>query len=281
MNVRKKIIKGLVGLVAALVAYFPLFAQKGWEAGLWLGGSHYFGDLNTSYDLGMPGPSGGILARYNFNNRVCLKFSANAGSVKADDARSENPYEKARNLNFTSSLLDGSAQIEFNFLPFVHGSKQEFFSPYLFGGFSAVYFNPMTEYNGEMMELRPLGTEGQFKGEEYYSISGALLYGFGLKISLNYEWSINIELGGRSLFTDYLDDVSTVYPRKSDLLKQRGEVSVALSDRTLDIPGVDSNLGEFGTQRGNSNTKDQFIMLGVGIVYYFGDLECPAVSRKK
>ena len=38
------------------------------------------------------------------------------------------------------------------------------------------------------------------------------------------------------MFSDYLDDVSTVYPDKDDLLRQRGELAVRLSDRSIDVP---------------------------------------------
>mgnify|MGYP000406448318 CR=1 FL=1 len=37
-------------LVLGLFVSSTLLAQQGWEAGAWLGGSHYFGDLNTAYD---------------------------------------------------------------------------------------------------------------------------------------------------------------------------------------------------------------------------------------
>ncbi len=256
-------------------------AQKGWEAGGWLGASYYFGDLNTNYDLSMPGLAGGAIARYNFNNRVCFKLSANYGKVMADDANSGNPFEQARNLSFESSILEGAAQLEFNFLPYTHGSKDEFFTPYIFAGFNVFHFNPKASYQGEMVELRPLGTEGQFRGEEYYSVSGGLAYGLGIKVDLSYEWSLNFELSARSLFTDYLDDVSTVYPDKKDLLKLRNQTAVDLSDRSVDIPGVEgSQIGQKGTQRGNSNNNDSFVLLGVGLVYYFGDIRCPEYGRR-
>lgn len=257
-------------------------AQRGWEAGFWLGASHYFGDLNTSLDLGMPGFAGGVLARFNFNERVCFKLSGNYGTVSGDDARSKNIFERARNLSFESPIVDGTAQLEFNFLPYRHGSKDEFFTPYLLGGFNVFYFNPKAELDGQIYELRPLGTEGQFKGKEYYGVSAGLAYGFGFKVDLSYEWSVNIELSGRRLFTDYLDDVSTVYPDKTDLQRQHGDIAVALSDRSLIIPGVnEGQLGEEGRQRGDSTNKDSYFFLGVGLVYYFGDLKCPGYGEER
>jgi len=254
-----------------------LWGQEGWEAGGWVGASHYFGDLNTSFRLNDPGYAGGVVARYNFNKRVCLKFSGNYGNVSAQDADSDNLFEQARNLSFRSTIIDGTAQMEFNFLTYTHGSKDERFSPYLLAGINVVHFNPQAEYKGEWVDLRPLGTEGQFRGEEYYTTQFGLAYGMGLKIDLSYRWSINLELSARRLFTDYLDDVSTVYADKDDLEKLRNEAAVFLSDRSLLLPGIneDGALSQPGRQRGNSVTKDSYAFLGISLLYYFGDLKCP------
>lgn len=284
MNINREksvVVKKIILGIAFLSLSNLLISQKGWEAGGWLGVSYYFGDLNTSFDLGLPGMSGGLVARYNINNRLAVKFSASAGFVSADDARSNNAFERSRNLSFSSSLLDLSSSFEFNFLPYNHGSDEDFFTPYIFAGFSVFQFNPTAELDGDEIGLRDLGTEGQFKGEEYLLVQPALNYGIGFKLDLTYEWSLNFEISARSLFTDYLDDVSTVYADKDDLLKLRGETAVALSDRSIEIPGVEGNsIGEEGRQRGNSNNNDSYVFLGVGLVYYFGDIRCPEYGRR-
>lgn len=267
-------------LILSIAFLTNLTAQRGWEAGFMVGGSHYFGDLNTSVRLDAPGLVGGFVARYNFDDRICLKFAGNYATVSADDADSENVYERARNLNFRSDIREATAQFEFNFLPYNHGSRDEYFAPYIFAGFSVVNFNPETELNGTTYELRSLGTEGQFQGEEYYSTTGAFAYGGGFKIDLSYEWSVNIELGGRYMWTDYLDDVSTTYPDLEDLESLRGDVAAQLSDRSILIQGVnDQQIGQAGRQRGNSKTNDQYFFLSAGVLYYFGDLKCPPLLR--
>jgi hypothetical protein len=277
LNMQKKItlVIGLLGLCLSIQA------QRGWEAGPWAGVSYYFGDLNTDFDLSKPGLAGGIVARYNFNNRIALKMSGNYGSISDTDVDSKNVFERARNLSFQSTILDAALQLEFNFLPYMHGSKDEFFTPYLFGGINAFYFNPKAELDGTLYELRELGTEGQFKGEEYYTVTAGLVYGMGFKIDLSYEWSLNFELSARHLYTDYLDDVSTIYPDKSDLIRSRGEIAAELSDRSVAIPGVtEGPIGQEGRQRGDSTNNDSYIFLGVGLVYYFGDIRCPTYGSK-
>ena len=256
-----------------------LSAQRGWELGGWVGASNYFGDLNTDYDLSHIGLAGGAIARYNFNERICFKLSANYGQLAADDANSSNPFERSRNLSFQSVVADGAAQLEFNFLPYFHGSQEQFFTPYLFGGIGFFYFNPKTEYEGELVELRPLGTEGQFRGEEYFSTAGSLVYGGGVKVDLSYEWSLNFMLSARKLFTDFVDDVSGTYPDVDDLENLRGQIAVDLSNRSIPIAGVPDTLGDPGQQRGDSSNKDTYVFLGVGLVYYFGDLRCPDYGK--
>lgn len=271
--------KQLFFVILVIISAQLARAQEGWESGGWVGTAHYFGDLNTNFDLTKPGLAAGVVFRYNFNERVCLKFGGSFGQISADDADSDNIFEQARNLSFQSNVWDGTAQFEFNFLPYVHGSKNEFFSPYLFAGMSVYNFNPMTEYQGELVELRPLGTEGQFRGEEYYSTQAALAYGGGIKLSLGYYWSINVEISARKLFTDYLDDVSTIYPDPDDVENFRGPLAAALTDRSIDLPGVEERFGP-GRQRGNEFNNDAFVISSVSVLYYFGDLRCPKILRK-
>lgn len=254
-------------------------AQQGWELGGWAGGAHYFGDLNTTFSLKSPGLAAGIVARYNFNERLCLKFSGNYIKIGANDADSDNSFERTRNLSFKSDILDATFQFEFNFLPYIHGSSDQFYTPYLFAGFSILNFDPEADLNGETIPLRTLGTEGQFRGEEYYSIAGALAYGVGLKFDLTYRWSVNIELSARKLFTDYIDDVSGNYPDLDDLEAMRGPEAVALSDRSITSEGFPALIGEEGRQRGNGRDNDTYATLGIGIVYYFGSLRCPGISQ--
>jgi hypothetical protein len=263
--------------------------MRGWEVGPWGGVSYYFGDLNTNTRLDRPNLAGGILARYNFNERLAFSLSGNYGKIEAYDSDSRNPFEQNRNLSFQSDIWEATALFEFNFLPYFHGSRDEFFTPYLFGGLSLFNFNPMSEYDGpaaldgvnpgELVELRPLGTEGQFKGEEYYTTTAALTYGMGFKFDLNYEWSINIHVGARSTYTDYLDDVSGIYPDRTDLAKDRGDLAVYMSSGKSLNTENGSTQGLQGRQRGDSNDRDTYLFAGVGVLYYFGDVTCPSYGK--
>jgi len=249
-------------------------SYKGWEVGAWLGISYYIGDLNPTFNPSSPHLAGGLNGRYNFNERVATKFFLNFSRVSADDADSPNLFDRQRNLSFWSNITEVGAQIEFNFLPYKHGDKIDYFTPYIMGGFNVFGFSPKARLNGQTFNLRDFGTEGQPVGEEYGSISGALIFGGGMKWDLNENWSINIEVGTRQVFTDYLDDVSTVFPNQIVLAAQRGNVAVSLSDRS-----TENGIGDPGRQRGNSRDNDSYNFVGISFMRYFGNLECPRISK--
>ena len=198
----------------------------------------------------------------------------NAGQISASDADSKNLYELRRNLSFRSLVADGTLQFEFNFLPYVHGHREYYYTPYVFLGPSMFYYNPQAELNGEWYDLRDQGTEGQFRGEEYNTTQGAIAYGIGFKCDLSYRWSLNIELSGRRLFTDYIDDVSGTYADPRDIRSQRGDLAARLADRS-----EEPQIGLPGRQRGNGKSNDTYALLGVGIQYYFGYIRCPSLQR--
>lgn len=255
-------------------------AQRGMEAGFWLGGAHYFGDLNNLYRLNEPGLAGGATARFNFNHRLSVRGQLNYARVRAHDNKSTNAFDLRRNLSFYSNILEFAPAVEINFFKYHHGTKEKGFTPYLYGGYSFFYFNPKTKLDAKTYSLRELGTEGQLVGQEYYTIAGAWLIGGGIKFDLNYRWSINVDLGYRATTTDYLDDVHGVYPDYSELLSARGNIAVLLADRS--VPDESNiKMGTEGYQRGDSRDKDTYVTCGVNLIYFFGRLKCPPLSYPK
>ena len=270
MNIKKAIF--IVLIFQSLQG--TVMAQKGYELGGWLGLAQYYGDLNTSINLKKVGPALGLNARYNFNNRLGVKGSLNYGRIGGNDDLSTNNFERRRNLDFTSNVFDFTGVGEFNFFDYKHGSKIENWTPYLGLGFSVFRFDPTTKLGDERFHLRDFGTEGQPLGEEYLLINGGLTLTGGIKWDLNRDWSLNAEFSLRKIFTDYLDDVSTVYTDPNTLRARRGDTAVRLADKSLD-----DRVGSPGTQRGNSRDNDSYVFIGLSLMRYFGDIPCPKLSN--
>lgn len=242
-------------------------AQVGIEVGAHVGLSHYYGDLNPTFKFSDPGFSAGVILRRNFNERLCLSLGLDYGRVSGSDSDSFNAFERTRNLDFKSGVFDTNVSLEFNFFPYLHGTSDYNYTPYLFGGFSIMRFDPKADLNGVTHSLRDLGTEGV----NYSLVSGAWVYGFGFKWDINRDYSFNVALSGRAIFSDYIDDVRASYARTSG-----DPIAAALADRSGDI-----NFGVQGRQRGDGLDKDSVYFLHVGIVRFFGRLHCPPITKRE
>lgn len=264
-----------------ILILFFLFSEKiasaqDWEYGAWLGGSHYFGDLNTATSFRQLRPAGGLILRRFFNPHFAGRASLNGGFIGFDDRFSKKFFQVKRNLNFHSPVIELSGQLEFNFFKMMIGDDSKRFSPYLSGGAGVFYFNP--KMGGE--KLKKYGTEGQGLQEypdrnKYSLIQPTVIYGGGIKYRLKKSfWTIGIEGSNRHTFTDYLDDVSSTYPNKFSLASERGITAVELSDPSLRIDNTDY-LGEDGKQRGDSRKTDSYFFFGISLTYTLRTIKCP------
>jgi Domain of unknown function (DUF6089) len=289
--------KHFLCLFTSVFSFFPsyFFAQDGnmyvpgplkitsktTEVGIFLGGSYYTGDLNPSGHFNrFTRPAAGLLYRINLNPRISVKAIGSLGTIEADDSFSRNESHRNRNLSFKSKVMEFAVEGEFNFLPFVTGSKKlAITTPYVFAGVAVYHFNPQGFYQYRWIALQPIGTEGQgssFTGLKPYSLTQfSIPFGAGIKVNTAKKISINFEWGIRKTFTDYLDDVSGKYVDPALLASEKGAVAAALADKSFTQEGG-SNAGR---QRGNSFTKDWYAFAGVMITFRMkgkeGECELP------
>lgn len=105
------------------------------EIGGMLATSYYIGDINpVSHVPSEFNPGGGLIYRYNFNDRVAFKGNVLYGRVYASDSDSDDPWQQNRNLSFRTDIFEISGQIEINFLTYEIGDERRPSSPYLFAG---------------------------------------------------------------------------------------------------------------------------------------------------
>lgn len=253
------------------------------EVGVFLGGSYYIGDLNPLVHFGpMTKPAGGLLFRYNFNQRLAVRANALFGSVQADDALSPSPAQQQRNLNFKSKIAEFSVQAEFNFLDYQIGNERKKFSPYIFLGIAGFNFNPIAQYGNYKYTLQPLGTEGQgLEGgaskKKYKLTQVSIPFGVGFRTNLSKNIGLSVEWGMRKTFTDYLDDVSKTYYSPAILAAEHGAVAAVASDPSK---GTDPAFSNVGRQRGNPTTKDWYSFAGIGLTLKLKEKRepCPGVN---
>lgn len=257
---------------------------QGLEFGLFLGASNYMGDLsNNGVVLSTTAPSASIIARYNLSERWAMKGFFGYGRISGTDENSSGSVERSRNLSFYSDIFEASLQLELNLVrnSYRYTSTKKLI-PYLFVGVGLFNFNPKTEFNGEKIELQPLGTEGQgtttYNDRKKYSLTQACIpIGIGFKKRLTKRLSMGLEFGARYTFTNYLDDVGGVYADANVVGRSNGETARLLSDRSWETTG--KNLFKDGDARSMKkiDINDIYFMGGITFTYIFPNsgMRCP------
>jgi hypothetical protein len=245
--------------------FLPVFAtaQNFYFAGR-LGISGYNGDLKKNANpFSQPKLMGSLGVHYDLTEHITARTYLTLGGLRADD-RKGTDYMKLRNLNFRSKLFEWELSAQYN----LFSLNDRWWTPYVYAGVALYHFKPYTkDAAGEKVYLQPLATEGQPK--PYKLTQFAIPFGFGASYSLNEDMRVGLELGYRKLFTDYLDDVSTVYADAATLSGAHGQQSVDLAWRTDEINGAPYPIA--GTERGNPQYKDGYYYIGVTFIvrYWF------------
>lgn len=252
-----------------------------------LGGNKGIGD-NFTKDLNIGKSSFclGAFFSYTYKSAIGARIEATFGKVMADDQvlKSVPITDMAstrfnRNLNFQSSISEYSLLAEihplFILVNWVNRDQTPpRYSPYLLGGIGYYSFNPQASYQGRLIDLQPLRTEGQgfkeYPDREVYRLKQSNIpLGFGLK----YEISPIIKLRGEFLYrilsTDYLDDVSKTYI-DPELFEKNGitgvdrDNAIILNNRQL------RPLSGPGGRRGLPTNNDAFFSANLKVSIVIG-----------
>jgi hypothetical protein len=274
------------GLFTALTVFVfcSMVQSQTWEFGFTGGVSYYVGDLNPDKHFSAPHPAGTLYFRRNFGKHWSIRTSLLVGKVSGDDSLGSYDYQIQRNLRFESWIAEAHSVLEFHFFPYIAGDvKKMRWTPYLFVGIGAFYFNPQSHYNGELVNLSDLTTEGQETPTypdrvRYPLVNLNIPFGMGFKVNLSERIAIGMQYGMRMLFTDYLDDVSNTYTDRNELLIIKGQAAAELSDLS---PGASSG-SHTHYQRGFWRSNDWYGYLGLSLSIVIGDATvCAGYKIKK
>ena len=237
------------------------------EIGGFSGISNYLGDLQqVRFESEESHFAVGVFLRYTSNEHFAWKFHLYKGEISGSDANYDGLVIRDRNLHFKSPIFELGGQIEYS--PVHFGEREtRLAAPYVFVGLNYFHFNPMAKYDGEWVELQPLGTEGQWLDRRPYSLyqwSIPMGIGFGLRVGESGQ--LGFEVGFRKTFTDYLDDVSSQYP-DLEALELQDPMAAALSFRTPEYYGQEQPNPE-GKPRGNSDSYDYYLFAGITFSTY-------------
>lgn len=226
-----------------LALSFGMMHSQNVEISGGVGYAYYYGDLNTTNLQNSPATilgeslnmknfklSFSLAARHYFPkifsvglNFYHLNLAGYDSDNEVTDPSAEAYGRQVRNLSFFTAVNAGFLDLQIE--PFRNKKTWDngklLLSPYAGFGLGFFQFNPKTMYNGSEVELQPLGTEGQgLSGyaNKYRLVDIMIPINAGLKVYFpSRRVSLALDFNYNHTFTDYIDDVSTVYPKKIDV----------------------------------------------------------------
>jgi hypothetical protein len=222
------------------------------------GANYYVGDLTDNSFAGGSNTSLNFTLglQQRLNDRLHLRAELMWYEIQGDDALSASEPKIERNLSFRAQNIEFSFVGIYHFLNSSVGNNgRSNVVPYVFFGAAVTTNDPKAELNGQWYLLRPLQTEGVDYGNYIFAIP----FGGGIRFKLSEAFDLGIEGGYRFTFTDYLDDVSTVYAPLTD------QLAIALADRS---PELGLAPRAIGSQRGDPSNNDGYFILNLKLQYY-------------
>lgn len=281
------------------MGFLPARGQKH-EITAGIGIAQYYGDLNIVNSGPYPWalvtdgmdrknyqPSFTVGYRFHFPKYYSLGVHLTHLKIRGSDADNRSSsvgdaayYRLVRNLSFHSNVEE--LTLDFRYEPFrnpaIWYNAHWFLSPYAGLGLGIFHFNPRAIYQNEEIDLQPLGTEGQGYagyGTRYSLFQLSIPFSIGFKVNdPSRKFAIGLDLTYHFTTTDYLDDVSTVYPDPAIYTGTAGQVDLAKALSNRNLYGTNdymtSGITAPGEQRGNPRNKDHFFTAQIRISYYIG-----------
>jgi len=223
------------------------------------GTSSYFGELSNDGDFLDTKLNLDFGLQYRITNNLLVGASLIFFQLQGDDAEADDDTRVRRNLSFRSNNTELNIGGRYNLFP--EGERFYQRKPinfYLFAGLGLTWYSPTAELDGKRYTLRSLETEGV----KYAPFTVVLPFGPGVKFMISPYFNIVLEGGYRLTFTDYLDDVSTVYQDQSLFTDP---IAAALADRS---PELGLPAREPGKIRGNPEQNDGYFILNAKVEYF-------------
>lgn len=159
-----------------------------YEAGVFLGGSNYIGDIGSEFYIQPNKIAIGGIVKFNYTPRITFRATGLYTNLQDSDSRAQSTFRKNRGLQFKNSILEGSLGVEFSFFKYSLSKTGFTQTPYIIAQVGAVNYASIDS-----------------NGESKRTTSVVFPVGLGYKMKLIENVGIAIESSFRYTFKDGID----------------------------------------------------------------------------
>ncbi len=177
------------------------------EIGAYVGYSNFIGDVGSTNYINPNHLAYGAIYKWNRSERHSFRASITRTLLEGKDINSDDPARIARGLQFTNTITELSAGLEFTFWEFNLHDLDPQGTPYLYTGISYFSYDTLFLDEGNIVSY---GDDSTF----------AIPMVIGYKATISPSMILGFEIGARYTFTDDLDGSNPVKDKKDfDSLK--------------------------------------------------------------
>ncbi len=180
-------------IIIILLFLIPLVGVSQYhEVGFFVGGSNLIGDIGSTQYIAPNKVSGGFIYKYNLNYRVALRGTYMFLPIEGNDKNASNAYRKQRGFNFSNTIHELAAGVEFSFFEYDPADPVVGYTPYILAEIACFSYKSPVSYDDKKL-----------KTKNNYSFT--MPVGIGFKGRLTDNIAFAIEAGVRFTFKDDLD----------------------------------------------------------------------------
>ncbi len=177
-----------------LLSFCINFAQIN-EAGVFLGGSNYIGDIGRTNYIYPNNYAVGAIYKWNMHPQYSIRATYTYSKVSGDDIKSNNSFRQFRGLRFENSVHELAAGIEYHFFKYNLSKIGHTHTPYI------IIEAAIANYSKVEYESTINGSVAINKR----TFNFALPFGIGYKTKLAPNVGIALETSFRYTFNDQID----------------------------------------------------------------------------
>ncbi|PQJ75806.1 DUF6089 family protein [Polaribacter gangjinensis] len=188
-------------LLLIVINFSCILRAQVYEAGIFLGGSNYIGDIGRTNYIYPNKFAGGLIFKYNWNPRVALRTTYSYLPIEANDLEADTDFKVSRGLQFKNTIHELAIGLEYNFYEYDLSSDDKTWTPYILLEVAAFNYNYVVN--------EPVPNQFTYDTKNAFAIP----FGFGIKSKLMGKLAIAFETKFRYTFNDDLDYTSPTIPR--------------------------------------------------------------------
>ena len=183
-------------LLIIFVGFSNVLLGQVYEAGIFVGGSNYVGDIGRTNYIYPNKIAGAAFIKYNWNPKIALRATYSYLPIEGNDRDADTDFKRDRGLTFSNTIHELAIGLEYNFYEYDLSTPGKTWTPYILLELAA--------FNYKYIVSEPLPNEFVYDTKNSFAVP----FGVVLKSKLIGPIAFAIEAKFRYTFEDDLDYTS-------------------------------------------------------------------------